>query len=133
MLQTDLSGVVNEVKNNKLIHLLLIFLGVLILFQLVSKYLPRKNNFENVLYGTIANNGCKGDIPKIDEAIIRNMIDLPNRNPAFLTSSMVLPEKRISDEDRRKTRMEVLNMFYSTLDDDTVGRSIRPQGLYIIP
>lgn len=133
MLQTDFSGVVNEVKNNKLIHLLLIFIGVLILFQLVSKYLPRKNNFENVLYGTIANNGCKGDIPKIDEAIIRNMIDLPNRNPAFLTSSMVLPEKRIPDEDRRKTRMEVLNMFYSTLDDDTVGRSIRPQGLYIIP
>jgi hypothetical protein len=61
------------------------------------------------------------------------MIDLPNRNPKMLTSSMVIPEVRKSDEELRKTRMEVLNMFYNSFDDDTTTYNNRPKGLYIIP
>jgi len=69
----------------------------------------------------------------IDEKIIRDMINLPNRNPDLLTSSMVYPEQRDSDEYRKKTRMDVLNMFYSSFDDDSISIKSRPQNLYIIP
>lgn len=134
--QTDLNGMVNEVKNNKVWQLLLLIIMCIIAYWIVSKYIPSKNNFNNIQYNVLLgtmNGQCKGDIPKIDEAIIRNMIDLPNRNPKFLTSSMVIPEIRPSDEERRKTRMEVLNMFYNSFDDDTTTYNNRPKGLYVIP
>ena len=95
-----------------------------------------RNNFGNILYGANygMNSNCKGDIPKIDEAIIRSMINLPNRNPAMLTTSMVIPEpSQPSDEDRRRARMDVLNMFYNSFDDDLTSIKSRPQNLYIIP
>ena len=38
-----------------------------------------------------------------------------------------------SDEEIRKTRMDVLNMFYDTFDDDVISITSRPQNLYIIP
>ena len=73
-------------------------------------------------------------IPRIDEAIISNTINLPNRNPKLLTSSMVYPEpSKPTDEDIRKTRMDVLNMFYDSFDDDVISITARPQNLYIIP
>lgn len=143
MLQTDLNGFINEIKNNKICHLILLILGCIIVYCLVSKYLSSRNNFGNVINNTngIQTNilwgsmqgSCKGDIPKIDEAIIRNMIELPNRNPKLLTSSMVLPEVRQSDEERRRTRMDVLNMFYSSFDDDLTSFNKRPRGLYLTP
>jgi len=149
MLQTDLNGFINEIKTNKICHLLLLILGCIIIYCLVSTYLESRNNFKNVtnninninntngiqkniLWGSMQG-GCKGDIPKIDEAIIRNMIELPNRNPKLLTSSMVLPEERKSDEERRRTRMDVLNMFYSSFDDDLTSINNRPKGLYLTP
>jgi hypothetical protein len=61
------------------------------------------------------------------------MIDLPNRDPKFLTSSMVIPEPTVKEENRRKTRMEILNMFYNSFDDDVVSYNNRPKGLYVIP
>jgi hypothetical protein len=136
MVQSDVGGLVSEVKNNKGLQLILLILGCVILYLIVSKYLKSKNNFNdirtNILFGSLQGQ-CKGDIPRIDEAIIRNMIELPNRNPKMLTSSMVIPEVRPSDEERRKTRMEVLNMFYNSFDDDFVSYKNRPQGLYVIP
>jgi len=143
MLQTDLNGFINEVKTNKICHLILLILGCIIIYYLVSKYLSSRNNFKNItnntngiqtniLWGSMQGS-CKGDFPKIDEAIIRNMIELPNRNPKLLTSSMVLPEERKSDEERRRTRMDVLNMFYSSFDDDLTSFNKRPRGLYLTP
>ena len=142
MLQTDLNGFINEVKINKICHLLLLILGCIIIYCLVSTYLASRNNFKNInntngiqtniLWGSMQG-GCKGDIPKIDEAIIRNMIELPNRNPKLLTSNMVFPEERQSDEERRRTRMDVLNMFYSSFDDDLTSFNNRPKGLYLTP
>ena len=35
--------------------------------------------------------------PKIDEAIIRAHIDLPNRDPKWLTTSMVVPEPTVKE------------------------------------
>ena len=136
MLQTDLNGFINEVKTNKICHLLILILGCIIVYCLVSKYITSRNNFgnvtNNILWGSMKS-GCKGDIPKLDEAIIRNMIELPNRNPKLLTSSMVLPEERKSDEESRRTRMDVLNMFYSSFDDDLTSFNNRPRGLYLTP
>lgn len=134
MLETDLKGLWDNLKNNKFFHLFVLLLVSIILYNMLSKYISKRNNFENVkiLYGINNMNNCKG-IPKMDEAIIRNMIDLPNRNPALLTSSMVIPEILPSDEERRRTRMDILNMFYNTFDEDSISVNTRPTGLYIIP
>ena len=144
MLNTDLRGFMENCKNNKMLHLV-ILLGVCIcLYILLSKYTSSRNNFNNVnvmiLPGMINNNmnnqysTCNKDIPRIDEAMIRNTINLPNRNPALMTSSMVYPEPpQPSDEERKRTRMDILNMFYSSFDDDLTTIRARPQNLYVIP
>ena len=76
---------------------------------------------------------CNGDIPRIDEAIIRQHINLPNRDPRMLTTSMVVPAPTVLEEAKKQTRMEILNMFYNTFDNDIVNITHRPQGLYMIP
>ena len=107
--------------------------------------MPTRNNFNNVMilpgmnHKNIHNNNldqssCKKDIPRLDEAMIRNTINLPNRNPALLTSSMVYPEpSKPSNEDIKRTRMDILNMFYNSFDDDLISIKARPQNLYVIP
>jgi hypothetical protein len=144
MLNTDLRGFMENCKNNKMLHLV-ILLGVCIfLYILLSKYMQSRSNFNNVIIlpGMVNNNmemnnrysKCNKDIPRMDEAIIRNTINLPNRNPALMTSSMVYPEpSQPSNEDRKRTRMDILNMFYSSFDDDLISIKARPQNLYVIP
>jgi hypothetical protein len=134
MLNTDLHGFVNNLKHNETCQLLLLIIFCILTYIIVSKYVTRsKSDFQNVqiLVGNM--NGCNGDIPKMDEAIIRNMIELPNRDPKYLTTSMVLPEIKTSEEDRKRTRMDILNMFYNTFDDDLITINAKPQGLYITP
>lgn len=138
MLQTDLPTFLNNLKTNKTVHLVLLILVCIVIYWVVSKYIStarKQNNFSDILVGTVYGMGgkCNGDIPKMDEALIRNMIDLPNRDPKYLTSSMVIPEPTVKEENRRKTRMEILNMFYNSFDDDVVSYNNRPQGLYVIP
>ena len=150
MLNTDLKGFWENCKNNKILHLV-ILLGVCIcLYMILSKYMQQRSDFNNIvkLQGILKgmNNGmnndtknlnhssCSKDIPRIDEALIRNTINLPNRNPALLTSSMVYPEPpKPSDEERKRTRMDILNMFYNSFDDDATSIQSRPQNLYVIP
>lgn len=156
MLETDLKGLWMSIKNNQ-IFLLIILLGVCIsLYMLLSYYMKSKNNFDNivfpinttnscrtnVLYGADNLNGnainnthyCKGDIPRLDEDIIRNSIDLPNRDPSKLTSQMVYPTVQLpTDEALKQTRMDILNMFYNSFDDDATSINNRPQNLYIVP
>lgn len=135
MLRTDLDGFITQVKESPVAKLAALIIILIILYCVVSHYLSSgKNNFANVmiLRGGIGA-GCNGDIPKIDEAIIRNHISLPNRDPRMLTTSMVVPEPTIKEETKKQTRMEILNMFYNTFDDDGVSVSSRPQGLYVIP
>jgi len=140
MLATDLKGLCDSLKNNTFFHLLVLLCVCAFLYSMLSGYMSRRNNFENVkiLYGNAdVGNGltknCRG-IPRMDEAIIRNMIDLPNRNPAMLTSSMVIPEMAPPNmEETRRTRMDILNMFYNTFDEDVVSIKYRPKGLYVIP
>ena len=146
MLNTDLRGFMENCKNNKMLHLV-ILLGVCIcLYILLSNYMKTRSNFNNVIIlpGMVNNNmnmnmnsqysTCNKDIPRIDEALIRNTINLPNRNPALMTSSMVYPESpQPSNEERKRTRMDILNMFYSSFDDDLISIKARPQNLYVIP
>jgi hypothetical protein len=148
MLNTDLKGFWEECKHNKILHLLLLVGVCIFLYSLLSKYMNSKSDFENIVYlqdvlnniekegmnTGMSNTKCNKDIPRMDEAIFKDTINLPNRNPAMLTSSMVYPvPSKPSDEDKRKTRMDVLNMFYSSFDDDLTSIKARPQNLYIIP
>ena len=138
MLRTDLDGVMTQVKESPVAKLAALMLILVIIYCVASRYLSNgdsKNNFSNVmvLRGSNSNSGCRGDIPKIDEAIIQAHINLPNRDPQFLTSSMVVPEPTIKEEVKKQTRMDILNMFYNSFDDDRVSISSRPQGLYLIP
>lgn len=139
MLATDLKGLLDSLKHNTMFHLVILLCVCALLYSMLHGYMSRRNNFENVkiLYGSNdvgngLNKNCRG-IPKMDEAIIRNMINLPNRNPAMLTSSMVIPEITKNMEDTRRTRMDILNMFYNTFDEDSISLKYRPQGLYVTP
>jgi hypothetical protein len=137
MFRTDLEGLTKELKDNPVIKLILLIMILFVIYYFVSNYLDNRNarnNFANIMILQGLNNGtCKGDIPKIDEAIISNHINLPNRNPKFLTNSMVIPEPTVKEETKKQTRMEILNMFYNSFDNDQISTSKRPQGLYLIP
>ena len=132
---------------------------IIILYYLLSRYLAstKKNTLNNTLLknimmynSSIPTNGnsnsngnmmsvnmganrCDNDSQKLDEILFRNMINLPTQDPEMLTSSMVIPKIMPNDEDRRRTRMDVLNMFYTSFDDDSISIKNRPQDLFIIP
>ena len=152
MLNTDLKGLWESCKNNQMCHLFLLLGVCIFLYSMLSNYMNKHNDLKKIMIlksmigmkpmNTNAMNTnamnfnaqCNKDIPRIDEELIRNTINLPNRNPALMTSSMVYPETyKPSDEEVRKTRMDVLNMFYDSFDDDVISISSRPQKLYIIP
>ena len=157
MLNTDLKGLWESCKNNQMCHLFLLLGVCIFLYSMLSNYMNKHNDLKKIMIlksmigmkpmntnamNTNAMNTnamnfnaqCNKDIPRIDEELIRNTINLPNRNPALMTSSMVYPETyKSSDEEVRKTRMDVLNMFYDSFDDDVISISSRPQKLYIIP
>ena len=152
MLNTDLKGLWESCKNNQMCHLFLLLGVCIFLYSMLSNYMNKHNDLKKIMIlksmigmkpmNTNAMNTnamnfnvqCNKDIPRIDEELIRNTINLPNRNPALMTSSMVYPETyKPSDEEVRKTRMDVLNMFYDSFDDDVISISSRPQNLYIIP
>ena len=142
MLHTDLKGLWENCKNNQMLHLV-ILLGVCIcLYFILSKYINQRSDFNDIIklqgilkdMNTLNHSSCNKDIPRMDEVLIRNTINLPNRNPALLTSSMVYPESpQPSDEERKRTRMDILNMFYNSFDDDLISIKARPQNLYVIP
>lgn len=138
MLRTDLDGFISQIKESPIVKLCCLIIILIILYCVFSSYLSSRwqnaiNNFANVMILKASNGGYHQDIPKIDEAIIRAHINLPNPNPKMLTSSMVVPEPTIKEETKKQTRMEILNMFYNSFDDDRVSVSSRPQGLYLIP
>lgn len=141
MLNTDLNGFISNLKRNDIFNLF-ILLGICsLLYMMLSMYTNKKSNFTNFsdTYSLNDTNGindvnCNRGIPKMDESIIRNAIEFNNRNPEMLTTSMVVPEpSQPSDEVRRRTKMDIMNMFYSSFDDDLTTIKARPQNLYIIP
>ena len=138
MLNSDLNGLWEQCRHNKTLHLLILIGICVFLYSMLNNYMKKKNEFNNIviLKNMINANTCDNNntIQRMDEALIRDTIQLPNRNPKLLTSSMVYPEpSKPSDEDIRKTRMDVLNMFYDSFDDDLTSIKARPQNLYIIP
>lgn len=139
MLNTDINGLIQDMKTNKTWHLVFLILGCIIGFYIINKVFyangdANPNGFANILIGTVqGGNRCGNNVPGLDKLLIENEINLPNRNPAFLTSSMVVPAPTINEEERKKTRMDILNMFYSSNDDDMTSYNNRPRGLYIIP
>jgi len=131
-LNTDLDGLIMQIKESPISKLALLVIILLIIYCLINAYLnnqSNRNNFANIM----VLKGVNKDIPKIDEAIIRAHIELPNRDPKMLTTSMVVPAPTVLEEAKKQTRMEILNMFYNTFDNDIVNITHRPQGLYMIP
>ena len=143
MLVTDLNGLLTNLKNNQIFHMFILLGVCILLYKMMMSYTQSRNDFTNTSINMLfdlggnsnmPNNCYKGKTANLDEAIIRHMINLPNRNPEMLTTSMVVPEpSQPSDEERRKTRMSVLNMFYNSFDDDLTTIKARPQNLYVIP
>jgi hypothetical protein len=143
MLVTDLNGLWSNLKHNKIFHMFILLGVCILLYKMMMSYTQSRNDFTNTSINMLfdlggnsnmPNNCYKGKTANLDEAIIRHMINLPNRNPEMLTTSMVVPEpSQPSDEERRKTRMSVLNMFYNSFDDDLTTIKSRPQNLYVIP
>jgi hypothetical protein len=129
--QTDsLSAFLANLYKNQAFQLVMLIGACIVIYWVISKYVisaRKQNNFSDILVGTVYGMGgkCNGDIPKMDEVLIRD--------PKYLTSSMVIPEPTVKEEARRKTRMEILNMFYNSFDDDVVSYNNRPKGLYVIP
>jgi hypothetical protein len=112
--------------------ILLVILIICIVAYCITIY--HTNSKEKMLNGTLIMHmiqNTKYEMP--DKRKIREMIELPNRNPAYLTSSMVAPVNVPSEEKKRETRMEVFNMFYNNTIDDEVSIHARPQNLFIIP
>jgi hypothetical protein len=143
MLVTDLNGLWSNLKHNKIFHMFILLGVCILLYKIMMSYTQSRNDFTNTSINMLfdlggnsnmPNSCCNGKNANLDEAIIRHMINLPNRNPEMLTTSMVVPEpSQPSDEERRKTRMSVLNMFYNSFDDDLTTIKARPQNLYVIP
>ena len=76
--------------------------------------------------------GVKQMMP--DERVFHKMIELPDRDPRWMTSRMVAPQVNVpSDEKRKGSKMEVFNMFYNNGIDDEVTFNSRPRNLYVIP
>ena len=122
MFDTYLNGVWLNIKNNNILFLSILLGICIIIYFILVKYGKQskiKNNFGNIngYAYNIYSNG-PNHIPKIDEVIMRDMINLPNRNPSMLTSSMVVPQQPSqSVEEHKRTRMDILNMFYNSFDD----------------
>ena len=139
MFDTDLNGLWEKCKHNNILHLVILFLVCWILYTMLTKYSNISNSKNNAFNNTRNNMNMNMNMnmnnnnPKLDDIIIRNMIKLPNSNPSSLTTSMVVPHKIAKDEDLKKTRMDILNMFYNSFDDDATTINSRPQKLYIIP
>ena len=143
MLVTDLNGLWSNLKHNKIFHMFILLGVCILLYKIMMSYTQSRNDFTNTSINMLFDLGgnsnmsqgcCKDKNVNLDEAIIRHMINLPNRNPEMLTTSMVVPKpSQPSDEERRKTRMSILNMFYNSFDDDLTTIKARPQNLYVIP
>lgn len=114
-----------------LIVIITCFIAYYITKYAKSNSMSNMSNMSNILI--MMQNKCLNNNEMLDKQIIQNMIHLPNDNPALLTNSMVLPEHVPSNEKRKETKMEVLNMFYNNSIDDEISIHARPQKLFIIP
>lgn len=126
----------NDLMGNKIIQIILLFVVIIIGIIIINKYFNSSNknssSFVNIVSGLVYSKG-PDDIPKIDKILIENEINLPNRDPRFLTTSMIIPNPENSEENKKKIRMEILNMFYSSQNEDIINIDKRPKGLFIVP
>lgn len=122
----------NNITTSKYIFFIIIFFIILIGYFITIKYLDPINKIkENIALYFFFNS--KPMLP--DEIIFRNMIDLPGRDPLWLTSSMVAPigSEKINDEKEKISRMEALNIMYNDGINDKININSRPMGLFVIP
>jgi hypothetical protein len=131
MTTSDCTSVLNTIRNHRLFPLGIVIIILTIGYFIVMHFHEQKQAANNAIVILQLMQMGKPEMP--DERKIREMIELPNRNPEWLTSSMVVPSNLPSDEKRKETRMEILNMFYNNGIDDQTSIHARPQNLYVIP
>ena len=92
-----------------------------------------------------------------DYKMIKDMIQLPNKNPNMQTDSLVVPtysqenyipspnnqvlniqqmeklSKEQPEEHRKQTKMEVLNLCYQDVINDSINVQQAPKNMYITP
>jgi len=92
-----------------------------------------------------------------DYKLIKDMIQLPHKNPTMQTSSLVVPTysqnnyipspnnqvlnvKQVNhlnmgqpEENRKQTKMEVLNLCYQDIINDSINIQQTPKNIYITP
>jgi hypothetical protein len=119
-----------NIKSHPMFPVLVLILICIIAYCITIHYNKKEKMINSAMLIQLIQN-TKYEMP--DERKIREMIELPNRNPMYLTSNMVVPSNLSSEEQRKESRMEVLNMFYNNGIDDRVSIHARPQNLYVIP
>lgn len=122
----------NNLSSSKYYLWIIVLFMILASYCLTRMYLDPKNKIDTMLWSNYWTN-TKHMMP--DEVAFRNMIDLPGRDPLWMTESMVAPigSELINDEKQKISKMEVLNMLYNDGINDNIDRGSRPKGLYVIP
>jgi hypothetical protein len=119
-----------HIKSHPILPVLILFLVCIIAYCITIYYEKREKLITSKMLIHLVHN-TKHEMP--DERMIREMIELPPRDPMYLTSNMVVPSNLPSEEHRKESRMEILNMFYNNGIDDRVSFHARPQNFYVIP
>lgn len=121
---------IENIKSHPMFPVIILILICIVAYCVTIHYDKKEKMINSAMLIHLIQN-TKYEMP--DERMIREMIELPNRNPMHLTSNMVVPSNLPNEEQRKESRMEVLNMFYNNGIDDSVSIHARPQNLYIIP
>jgi hypothetical protein len=119
-----------HIKSHPMFPVIILILICIIAYCITIHYDKKEKMINSTMLIHLVQN-TKHEMP--DERMIREMIELPPRDPMYLTSNMVVPSNLPSEEHRKESRMEVLNMFYNNGIDDRVSIHARPQNLYVIP
>ena len=132
----DLNDVYQELKTNK-IWQIVVFLLIMWIGYKLMKYINSRNNFLGnglIYFGYNIAYSPEQEIHTLGQEQIKREIIMPPVDPLNPNCGMVFPLNRPSDEKRKETRMELMNMIqYNSTDDDFVSIDHRPKGLFVIP
>ena len=137
----DLDDLYTEFKNNKTYQIIAFLFIAFLLYKFLKAYTDKLSNsnglFGNgmmIITGYSKTYSPEHEINTLGQEEIRREIIMPPVNPLNPNCGMVYPENRPSDEKRKETRMELMNMIqYNSNDDDFITIHSRPKGLFVIP
>ena len=132
-----------------------IIIGVLLVLVVVCLY--HSTNTNSGFTNPEKYNMYPENTESVDYKLIKDMIQLPNKNPNMQTDSLVVPtysqqnyipspnnqvlniqqmeklSREQPEEHRKQTKMEVLNLCYQDVINDSINIQQAPRNLYITP